>query len=248
MASERFKVLIKPEDIQPDEPPKPLTKQQKWDNFWYYHKKHVWIGALAVLVLGFMIIAPALQPKPDYVIGLISEADYSTTAITSLENGIATLGEDLNGDGRVLVRIEYFQLPLDITKAGDPYALQAVTMQLEQNFSAHTSMIFLVDDAKVRYGQYPMFAMNDGSAAENPDFSRMGYRWGDCPVASALDLGFIIDDAGNEYTDAYVQQTVQDLQLVLRIYEGTSLENDKKATEYYNASRALFEKLTDGAA
>ena len=47
MASARYTLNIKPD--APEEPPQPMTRRQKWDNFWFYHKWHVIIGVAVAL-------------------------------------------------------------------------------------------------------------------------------------------------------------------------------------------------------
>ena len=44
MASARYTLNIKPEDLKPDEP-RQLTRKEKAANWWYYHRLHVGIAA-----------------------------------------------------------------------------------------------------------------------------------------------------------------------------------------------------------
>ena len=50
MASARYTLNIKPEDLKPDEP-RQLTRKEKLANWWYYHRLHVGIGAAVLVIL-----------------------------------------------------------------------------------------------------------------------------------------------------------------------------------------------------
>ena len=40
MASPRYTLNIKPEDLQPEQPKHEMTGKEKRENFWFYHKWH----------------------------------------------------------------------------------------------------------------------------------------------------------------------------------------------------------------
>lgn len=44
MASPRYTLNIKPEDLQPEQPKHEMTGKEKRENFWFYHKWHVIVG------------------------------------------------------------------------------------------------------------------------------------------------------------------------------------------------------------
>ena len=50
MASARYTLNIKPEDLKPDEP-RQLTRKEKAANWWYYHRLHVGIAAAVLAVV-----------------------------------------------------------------------------------------------------------------------------------------------------------------------------------------------------
>ena len=107
------------------------------------------------------------------------------------------------------------------------------------------SILFLTDDLEYFEDQYLLFAYNDGTVPEEgvqPDYSRMGVRWGDCPLLTALELGKAEDFAG--VTGIDYQAFLQDFQLVQRFIVGTKLDGDEKATAYHAACVEIFEELT----
>lgn len=50
MASPRYTLNIKPEDLQPEQPKHEMTGKEKRENFWFYHKWHVIVGIVAALM------------------------------------------------------------------------------------------------------------------------------------------------------------------------------------------------------
>ena len=51
MASYRYTRDIQPQDTAPaSQAPAPMTRRQKWDNFWFYHKWHVVAAVVAALL------------------------------------------------------------------------------------------------------------------------------------------------------------------------------------------------------
>lgn len=105
MASARYTVHIKPEDIQPDAPPPELTPKEKRENFWFYHKWHVLGGAVAFALLFSLVWEIATQVKPDYTIGLLSSHGVPVGIGEVLGERLAPLFNDRNGDGRVVVTV-----------------------------------------------------------------------------------------------------------------------------------------------
>ena len=51
MASPRYTLNIKPEDLQPEQPKHEMTGKEKRENFWFYHKWHVIVGIVAAVLL-----------------------------------------------------------------------------------------------------------------------------------------------------------------------------------------------------
>ena len=101
MASEYLKWKYK--DVTPDAPPPPLTGRKKVENWLRYHWLYLIAGAVVLCVLGSMLwnILGIGQVKPDYVVAYIGKNELSEEAALSLTDALATLGEDVNGDGAV---------------------------------------------------------------------------------------------------------------------------------------------------
>lgn len=246
MASARYTLLIKPEDIQPDAPPRELTPQEKRENFWFYYKWHVIVG-VAVFVLAFSLIWEVVtQVKPDYTIGIISSNTLPVGVGDVMAEKLTPYFDDRNGDGKVVVTVmEYSVASGEALNNIDPNVQMANSTKLMGDLDLGESMLFLTDDLEFFEEQYFLFAYNDGSApveGVRPDYDRMGVRWGDCPLLTSLELGSGEEFAGVPGID--YQAFLQDFQLVPRIVAGTKLEDDQKAVAYHAASVEKFGELT----
>lgn len=95
-------------DMFEPEPPAPeivLTPREKIKNFWFYNKYFVIAGLFFALVLSFMIAQCANRKPHDLEVVLFSRSTYLTEEIRALEEKLAELCPDTNGDGEVHVQI-----------------------------------------------------------------------------------------------------------------------------------------------
>lgn len=181
MASEYYKWLAR--DVKPEEE-KVLTREEKWNNWWYYHKLHVIIGILCLLFaanMGYDMWHNA-RNKPDYTIAYVGSTPLPDDTAEALELAFAGLGEDLNGNGRVQVELLSYAMPDDQTTSA--------SMLLMLNIETVESMIFLLEDPEGFCATYPVLAGVDGTMPdETGDELQRWYRWADCPVLASLELG-----------------------------------------------------------
>jgi hypothetical protein len=84
----------------------------KLKNIWYYYKIHIGIVLAVVAVTVYLGVQSAAAPKADYHVGLISTTPRSETELAMLTDSIALAGEDLNGDGEVLVQLHTYFVDL----------------------------------------------------------------------------------------------------------------------------------------
>jgi len=245
MASPRYTLNIKPEDLQPDVP-RELTPKEKRENFWFYHKWHILGGLAAALLVGSIIWEIATQVKPDYTIGLLTTRGLPTGVGEVLGEQLAPYFDDRNGDGKVVVTVmEYTIATAETADTVDPNMQMANVTKLMGDLDMGESMLFLTDNIEYFEEQYMLFAYNDGSVPEEgvkPDYSRMGVRWGDCPLLAGLPLGSATDFTGAEGVD--YQMFLQDYRLVQRVVAGTRIEGDEESMEYHAGSSEMFRRLT----
>lgn len=260
MASARYQVLIKPEDVAPPPPPPPLTPKQKRQNFWFYYKLHFLIGGIAALIIGLMIYDVVTQVRPDYEIGLITTIGYPPDTDIVLSEQLKPFFDDRNGDGEVVVTVNIYSMG-EMGGITDPNVLMANQTKFVGDIDAGQSMLFIVDEPALLDAQYGIFSdeelSSDVAAPEEgddlitvtydpADNVKYGVRWGDCPKLTALELGESVDSLGGP---GYSYQLfLQNFRILPRVFYGTHLEGKEKQQAYYTASMAALELMTQGAA
>ena len=92
-----------------------LPRGKRWAHFWQYYKLHVFAALTAAVLLGNMLYASFLKPRPDVSL-LWFSGQYSLACEQALLEKLEQLPAwDLNGDGSVHVRVNHadFSAPFD---------------------------------------------------------------------------------------------------------------------------------------
>ena len=123
-----------------------MDNRKKLQNIWFYYKKHILIGLAVVLVLAYLGIQKLTTEKPDYHIGIVRSESLTAEEMNTLTAAFTAAGQDLNGDGQVLVQIHtyYADLADDSENAGVNNA-EAV-QGLDADLIGKMSGIFLLED------------------------------------------------------------------------------------------------------
>ena len=106
--------------------------RKKVDNFWYYYKFHVLIGAFLSKV------------DYDYDIAFVTDYMIADEDSQALQSYFEANAEDLNGDGEVHVQIQNYVLPPDDAQGYDPQMLAAGQTKMTVDLQEGTSMIFFI--------------------------------------------------------------------------------------------------------
>lgn len=270
MPSARYTINIKPEDIQPDKP-RELTPKEKLANWWHYSWKWVLAGLIVLGVLGLMVKDILWQVKPDYRIAVVTRYDVPEEAADQLSAALTPLGQDLNGDGRVVVQVDAYQMdftgyvePTDESAApaseapgGDAsedvgaamnsmnnaYEQVANMTRLTGDVQSRETLIFLVDDPEGFQEVVGCLSSSEGRLPANAA-SLTGvdlYPWQDCPVLRGLELGSFTDMLGNNPTAS--ETVFNQLYLARR-----GFAEDKELKEFSAENEAFFYALIQGAA
>ena len=182
MASEYL--MKKYQDVKPDAP-KELTKQEKRNNWLYYHRIHFVIAAV-LIVLGIGFVKDVfMKTEPDYMIGFSSYAPLDDEIEMAIEARMAELGEDLNGDGKVVVQLNNFVINPD-----DPLSY-TVQISLMGDLSVGQSDYFLIDDPVKFQSEYGVLTMSDGSMFDegmDPELC-IRYALDDCSAFDDIETG-----------------------------------------------------------
>ncbi len=228
MASEYLTKKARREAPPPEEP-KVYTPKEKALNWWHYHWYWFLIGA-AVLWIGGSMLWNGLgigRIKPDYIFAYVADEPLGEAQNAVLENALALLGTDVNGDGRVTVEVRQYGM----NRAGDMetalFYNQAADAKLIADITKNESYFFLTDDPARLQRSYQILANTDGTPPDEFDYGAEGKAilWTNCPALAALDVDSAVTDG---------------LYLGRRFFYGDAAKGRK-------ADVALWEIMTKGA-
>ena len=227
MASEYLR--RKYQDVKPDEPPPPLTPKERLANWFHYNKLWILVWAVILCVAGSMLwnVLGIGQIKPDYIFAYIGSGALPEECAAALERELAALGEDTNGDGRVVAELRQY-----VTHGGDPetamYYNYASDVVLVADISEAESYFFIVEDPLDLQLHYQLFAKDDGSPPEDDDFETEDkvFPWSGCPVLSKLPV---------------------DQEPLNSLYIGRRCFYNEKQAQGQEANDALWRTITEGA-
>lgn len=239
MASEYLKKLAK--DVKPEEK-RELTPQEKRRNWWYYHRVHVVIGAVALLLAGLMVrdIVRSKTNLPDYQVAFVGASYLPEDTAAALENALAELGEDLNGDGQVLVRVNEYVANAEQTDFTASYGAQ---VQLMADASEGESFFYLMEDPALLQEQFGLLAYPDGTLPGEEDLlsEELWFGWAECPVLAGLELGsYTVEVLDSSYTG-------DSQELLSKLYIARRGYGEDADMEQIAGCEALWEKLIAGA-
>ncbi len=193
MARERYLRGVDPEDLKRRPTvEEPQTPQGWWANFWYHHKWKVIVGGAILAIVAFLTIHSLRRTKPDYMICLVSMQGVSPYADARLEEILTQYGEDLNGDGKVVVEIQCLNVAASTEEVSNP---EAITSQQAVLGHMTTKDVDLWAFAPEYYTTSIRHALGDESKfflpletmAEVPGVSEDGvyWNWEGLPILSS---------------------------------------------------------------
>ena len=224
-----------------------MNKKQKRQNFWFYHKWHVIIALAVVIIGGYFIYDVLHKTEYDYTIGLITEESVPTDIVGRMENLISEKGEDLNGDGQVLVHIENYIVASEGESAAIPNMQMASVTKLMSDMSSMQSVIFFTDDKSFQRYQKDSTAFSylDGTTPKDgaDDYDKMRLPWEDLTALSAGDWTFYGKDTDGNDIPVDVSGDMKNLSASLRVFEGTDFAKDEAKASYYQKNVELLKAL-----
>ena len=146
MASEYLKWKYR--DVKPDEKVE-LTEAQKRRNWWYYHKWHVGIAVVVVLIAANLIWNALTQVHPDYQIAYVGEFPLSEEDAAAWEERLTALGVDCNGDGKIVVQLNQYASGGD-----DMMYASAANVKLMADLDSCESYFFLLENPEAFQTNY----------------------------------------------------------------------------------------------
>lgn len=233
---------------QTPEPPREYTKTEKAANWWHYHWGIVVIVVLCAFFGIWIIKDTVFQTRPDVQIAYVGTHDLPADTVTALQDALTPFCEDTNGDGKVVVQVDTYNVDFDADNVNtDAYNQMAGVTRLSAELSSGgKTYIFLLEDPAAFEGSTGALQYLDGTVPDdpdtaNPDWTEMVYRWTDCPVLAGLELGdydgyTLVDDA-----------TGTNQSVLATLYVGRRGVWDEKQVATYVGCAELWDTLTAGA-
>ncbi len=178
------------------EPERVYTKQERIRNWWDYHTGWVVFGIVVLIMAIFLIRDMFFRPRPDYDVGYVSVDPLPEEVLTALRDRLQEMGEDVNGDGRVIVEILSYSMGFDEQSLLDVDAVSSGMTRLTGDLMSGDLYVMLLTDPEGFQRRMGSLCYLDGhnpasddETAEAENWRQMVYRWEDCPVLANLDLG-----------------------------------------------------------
>lgn len=117
----------------------------KLKNWWWYNKRFVLIALVAAGMFAYAV-KPSGESEPDYSVGLITDVPRPAEERQALEDALRALGEDVNGDGEVIVRVSAYGVKLGDESPNAGYNNYEVVAKLDFDLVAGSSGMFFLED------------------------------------------------------------------------------------------------------
>ena len=242
MASYRYERDIDPKDLTPRKK-RAYTRKERWANWWDYNLKWVIILGIAAAFVGYCFIGQYfLTTHADYNVAVVAPHYLPEATQTALQDTLAAYGEDRNGDGKVVVKLNVYTMNFG-SDDSDAYLDMAGTTKLSTDIQGALSSIFILYDPAGFQSTTGTLRYLDGSLPapdSDDDWWNMVYKWTDCPVLAGLDLGeYRADTTHAQGGDS--QQYLSDFYIGMRGAWNTA------TAENLAGGEALWQALTAGA-
>ena len=233
MASEYIKYQLR--DVKPQEAPAPLTRKEKIKNWFDYYKWFLAAG-LVLVYIAFDLVHSAYvtaHSKPDFTIGYIGSHLLPEDTVRALEEAVASLAPDADGNGKVIVSV--VQYAKDIDRSADDTAAgynSASEVRLMADLEQEESDFFLLEDPEKFQEDYAvLLPLADGTYAR---------PFSDLSALSGYDFGI--------YKEIVSGQTVtgSSADLLKGLYFGQRMPRETSSTLDMEANNSLFNLLKGG--
>ena len=242
MASYRYERDIDPKDLQPRKQ-RQYTRKERWANWWDYNLKWVIIIGIIVVFFGYNFIGQYFfTVHADYNVAVVAPHYLPEATQTALQDALAAYGEDRNGDGKVVVKLNLYTMDFG-NEDSDAYLDMAGTTKLSTDIQGALSSIFILYDPAGFQQTTGTLRYLDGSLPEpgsDGDWWNMVYRWTDCPALTGLDLGEYQADTTHAQGDDSQEYMAQ-------FYVGMRGAWNSGTADNLKGGEAFWQALTAGA-
>lgn len=247
MARERYLIHTDEETIH-DNQVVLMTKRDKRKNWWHYNK-FILLGIIvAALLVGSFIFSIVTKEKPDYHIAFVTSVTLPEDIISDLERHIETYGEDLNGDGKTLVRISSYVFADTSGESADLSEYEASLVRFTADCTTNESMIFIHDEQAFNYisksGIEGFFTYVDGTPMpeDATDFENAMLSWSACEGLKEFQVKTYESDV---ITNEEITEFLQRYRISVRTVS-PSIERNKDTLKYLENSKELYKALVYG--
>lgn len=215
--------------------PEQMTNSQKRKNWWYYYKWYVIIGVILSAALIHLVGSSLglFTKSPDLQIAYVGALVLPEDTVTALEQVFATLIDDYNRDGEVIVQVNQYTGNSNAEDVEASYYQYASEITLVTDISSCESYLFLLEDPQNFQREFQILAEPDGSCPGAADYSVDGkvIRWAECPLLSSANLGsYTILAAGQEITGSS-QELLSGLCLGRRCFYNDKTTDNREACD-----------------
>ena len=241
------------------------TEEEKRKNWWYYHKWSIAIAiAVVIAVLDILRIVFGIgETSPDYEIAYVGMDRLPDDTAAQLEEFFCSIGEDMNGDGKVTVQINQYTLDteddtesseadsevdsttqfyLDYAASDSASYRYAATIQIIGDLEEYESFLFLMEDPESFEEAFGGLSYLDGSlpAEDAEDIENMYISWTDSPLLSSFTLG--------EYETTILDTTITGSsdELLSGLYLGRRGFWNNKSCKNADGCEALWNRIVEG--
>lgn len=134
-----------PEHVTVDSSPK--TKQEKWEHFWYYNKWYVIVTLFLAAFTALCVSQCAGRTKYDYTVMLFCDSQLSDIQTEAIGDSLALYGEDVTGDGKVLVDV----INCSYDKNTDYNTRTTKSSKIQANLTNESVLLYITDDHAFDY-------------------------------------------------------------------------------------------------
>ena len=224
MASYRYERDIDPKDLQPRKQ-RQYTRKERWANWWDYNLKWVIIIGIIVVFFGYNFIGQYFfTVHADYNVAVVAPHYLPEATQTALQDALAAYGEDRNGDGKVVVKLNLYTMDFG-NEDSDAYLDMAGTTKLSTDIQGALSSIFILYDP----------------AGFQKTTGTLRYLDGSLPQSDAD------SDWWNMASDAVQSESGSSQELLSQYYIGIRGAWNKDTADLLAGGEELWNKLTAGA-
>lgn len=238
MARERYLLNDEEETIHRNQIV-PTTGKEKRQNWWFHHKVHLIATVLVIACLISIVYSVASKEKPDYTVTLMTEYTVPSDLQTDLEEHLEKYAEDLNGDGKVVVALQYCRFYAGSSSEYEVSELQASFVKFAADASEGDTMLFIYDQQSYDYLDQNEMDGFFGPAHEGEEENHC--LWADMEGLKALELNHYKEEG---VTAEGVQNIMGSLKVSVRTEDAdANAFKDSEKIEYRKECVELYDRL-----